>query len=240
LASFFAADDTTSGIGGFGRVADHFNALRIASTYMPGLMNDEDRNILRHLIQFFLCRRTKLLQLRIVIAEPHDEVRTCHSLLVCFGPGPQRVLDIGDAANLTVGWRQHVGAERLQSAHHHVAMGIEKTGQHGAPAEIDHLRRIGLEFHHVRRCPGSQNTPALDGYGLNSRVGIVHGEDRTARVDRIRGVAVLRHSLAGNKGGRCGQQKCPAVHKHCGVPPIMPQVCCRHSQVAVPTGSIIA
>ena len=73
-----------------------------------------------------------------------------------------------------------------------MAVRIDEARQHGAAAEIDQFGAGTLELHHVGGRADRDDPAVLDRHRLGARIGIVHGEDRTARIDDVCGFGGLR------------------------------------------------
>lgn len=71
-----------------GRIADGLERLRAGRGEVRGLMDDPQRDFLRHRVEVFARRMAPLLQLRVVVAEADDQLDLADDLLVrglrCF------------------------------------------------------------------------------------------------------------------------------------------------------------
>jgi hypothetical protein len=59
-------------------------------------------------------------------------------------------------------------------------MRVDEARQHGAAAEIKHLRGITLQLHHVRRGAGGDDAAILHSHGLDQGGGIIDRQDRAS------------------------------------------------------------
>ena len=64
-------------------------------------------------------------------------------------------------------------------------MRVNEARQHGAATEINHLRGITLQFHHVRGGTGGNDAAILHRHRLDPRTGIINGQDRAARINGV-------------------------------------------------------
>jgi hypothetical protein len=88
----FALDDAACRVLAAGVVAHFLQHGGVDGRQMPGLVDDEDGNVLRDGVQFFLGRVAQLLELRVVVAEADDELRLLDGSRVLLGPVAQRLL----------------------------------------------------------------------------------------------------------------------------------------------------
>ena len=182
-------------------------------------MDAEDRHFGGHRIKLFLGRRAQLFQLRLVIAEADDDLCLLHDLLVGFGPFLERSLKTRDVGHLAVRRGQQIGTHRLKAAAGHVAMRIDEAGQQGGSLQIDHAGLVCLQLHHIGKGTHRQNPAILDGNGIGARGCIGHGQDRAARIDRIRRFGALRPCGSGHQNRGACHQECSTGQPHCKVLP---------------------
>ena len=128
---------------------------------MPGLVDDEDGNVLRDGVQFFLGRVAQFLELRVVITEADDDFDLLDGGGVLLDPVAQRLLQRGDVLDLAVGRGQEIGGERLQAADDDMPVGVDKAGDEGLALEIHELRVSGpFSFMTSLRLPTAMILPS--------------------------------------------------------------------------------
>ena len=147
---------------------------------MPGLVDDEDGNVLRDRVQFFLGRVSQLLELGVVITEADDDFDLLDGGGVRLDPVTQRLLQRGDVLDLAVGWGQQVGGQRLQATDDDMPVGVDETGDEGLALEIHELRCGAFQLHDVAAAAHGNDLAACLGHRLGAHGLVVHREDRTA------------------------------------------------------------
>ena len=71
----------------------------------------------------------QLCQLRVIVAETHDQSDFFNRLLVAGSPFPQCVLKAGDVRDLSIRRRQQVGRQGLQAAQDDVPVAVDESRQ---------------------------------------------------------------------------------------------------------------
>ena len=169
-------------------VAHHLERGRVERRQVARLVDDDDRYVAGHRVEVVARRVTELGELRVVVAEADDEVVRLHRLGIGGHPVAECLLQRGDVGDLTVRRRQHVGRQRLQPAHEHVAVGVDEARQQRAAGEVDDLGGRAPVGHHRVRRPDGHDAAVLLGHRLGAHGGVGHGQDRPAGPDPVGGL----------------------------------------------------
>ena len=196
------AADRVCGIRGYPR---EFERFRIAAAEMRGLVDEIDRQLGGDRVEIVTGRMALLRQLGIVVAETHDQLIAIDRLFVPGPPVAEDSLQGGDVGAVPVGWRQQIGGVRLQADQHHVAVGIEEAGKHGAAVEIDQFGRPLLFRFDLVACADRKNAPVAYQNGLGAWKGVIDGDDRTTGEDLVAGA--LCPGLRAEEVARCDARR---------------------------------
>jgi hypothetical protein len=150
------------------------------------LVHDDDRNLRRYFVEVLASRVPHFGQLGIVVPETDDHVRPVDEIRILLGPGGQRGLEAGDIGHLPIGRSEQVCRERLQSAHHDVAVAVDESRQHGAAGQVKDFGRVASMGHNAVHIPEGQDATVTDGYRFDNRLIIVNRQYRAAAVYCIR------------------------------------------------------
>ena len=184
LAARTAANHPAFRVGRTCSNASACQSRRIERAKVPGLVNQGNRQIARYRIQIVSCGVALFLQLRVVIAKAQHDAQ-----LLDLGRDldvfAQRLLQIGDGSIASIRGRQQIGSNRLQPHAADMAVRVHEPGKQRAPLQIHHARSRAAHRLQLLQRAGGRDQPSRDGHRLHLRLGVVHGENRAAKVNGI-------------------------------------------------------
>ena len=184
-----ALDHPAFGILAVGGDAHQFEHLGIDRADMRRLVDHQHRKFGRDLIELFPGGMALFRQRGIVVAEADDHLALGNNVRVGGLPFLERPDHRGDIGHIAIGRGEHVGRQRLQPADEHMAVGIDEAGQQGAALEIDHLRALALELHHLFTGADGDDLAVILGNRLGAHGIVFHGDDRPANPDPVGGLS---------------------------------------------------
>ena len=174
---------------GIRRFGGHFRQLQglgVGHSEMAGLVNDDYGIVGRDRVELLAGRMTLFGQLGVVVAETDDPSDPLDDACVLFRPGRHQALDGNNIGAIAVGRREQVGGRCLEAHHVGVTVRLHEPGHQGFPFEVNQPGVLTGQFKHVRLRTHGQNAPILDRDRFGQRQAVIHRDDGTIVIDRVR------------------------------------------------------
>ena len=184
LAARTAANHSAFRVGRTRPNASAGQSRRIERAKMSGLVNQGNRQIARYRIQIVSGGMASFFQLRVVIAKTQHDAQL-FDLGRDLDVLAQRLLQIGDGRIASIRGGKQIGRNRLQPHAANMAVRIHKPGKQRAPLQIHHARDRAAQRLQLLQSADGRDQPSRDGHRLHLRLGVIHGENRAAKVNGI-------------------------------------------------------